>query len=244
MATSAEIRSAYRHEMRLHHPDMSNSNGDRAAQITLAYAVLSDAAKKRSYDYDLERTSPYAPTVSNAKAPASHQYTSASTSTASAPKRTDPVTNVAPPMEFHDATPPSKRKNNKRASFFTRAWSTIGGKIALSLTIAGFITWVASASISLSSLAGTPVGLSGLVSGILILTVLVFIINPVRHPWLSIVIFALALAIPIDHINKSDVLPNFLEGLSDKTTIAITITYLAALGTRLFFGQTRQIAKR
>merc|ERR1711935_357464 len=44
-----EIKSAYKHLARLHHPDKSG-NEDQFKQIALAYATLSDSDKRCEYD--------------------------------------------------------------------------------------------------------------------------------------------------------------------------------------------------
>jgi hypothetical protein len=47
------IEAAYRALMKKHHPDRSMGRDDRAKDINEAYAVLGDAAKRRSYDRSL-----------------------------------------------------------------------------------------------------------------------------------------------------------------------------------------------
>jgi DnaJ-class molecular chaperone len=56
-ATSDEIRRAYRVLARRYHPDVNpgKSSEERFKQIAEAYAVLSDAARRRQYDLELER---------------------------------------------------------------------------------------------------------------------------------------------------------------------------------------------
>ena len=44
-----EIKSAYKHLARLHHPDKSGTD-DQFKQIALAYATLSDSDKRCEYD--------------------------------------------------------------------------------------------------------------------------------------------------------------------------------------------------
>ena len=47
----SQIKAAYKHLARVHHPDKSsNGQDDRFKQIALAYATLSDNDKRREYD--------------------------------------------------------------------------------------------------------------------------------------------------------------------------------------------------
>jgi len=50
-ASSEEIRSAYRRQAKLHHPDVAGSTGsDRFRELQDAYKVLNDPERRRAYD--------------------------------------------------------------------------------------------------------------------------------------------------------------------------------------------------
>ncbi len=53
-ADQAEIRGAYHKKMRASHPDVSGHGSDHAYRLNAAYSVLSDPAKRREYDRELE----------------------------------------------------------------------------------------------------------------------------------------------------------------------------------------------
>ncbi|MCJ8189758.1 J domain-containing protein [Sphingomicrobium aestuariivivum] len=53
-ADHAEIRSAYHVKMRSSHPDVSGGGSDRAYQLNAAYSILSNPAKRKAYDRELE----------------------------------------------------------------------------------------------------------------------------------------------------------------------------------------------
>ena len=71
-ATAEEIRRAYRHQARAHHPDAQQVGGERPvadadprgrrmAAINTAWEVLGDPAKRRRYDADLGLRPPVEP---------------------------------------------------------------------------------------------------------------------------------------------------------------------------------------
>ena len=58
--TRAEIRNAYRTLAKRHHPDLNHNSVDarrRTAALNSAYEILSDPARRRAYDRELEETS-------------------------------------------------------------------------------------------------------------------------------------------------------------------------------------------
>lgn len=66
-ASTEEIRAAYRALAKKHHPDVSKGSGGSGGEsdeaftrVALAYEVLSDTAKRREYDAELERAERFA----------------------------------------------------------------------------------------------------------------------------------------------------------------------------------------
>lgn len=68
--TSAQVRSAYRLLAKRHHPDVNSAApeaAERTRELNAAHEVLSDPARRRSYDRELEMTEPEAPPPRAAK---------------------------------------------------------------------------------------------------------------------------------------------------------------------------------
>ncbi len=68
--TPVQIRDAYRVLARKHHPDLNHNDpeaGARSQTLNAAYEVLSDPARRRTYDRELERASQQAAPKSRAK---------------------------------------------------------------------------------------------------------------------------------------------------------------------------------
>jgi DnaJ-class molecular chaperone len=58
--TSAQVRAAYRLLSKRHHPDLNNGSHEAVAhtqELNAAYEVLSDAARRRAYDRELDEKS-------------------------------------------------------------------------------------------------------------------------------------------------------------------------------------------
>jgi len=214
-ASAAEITAAYRKLMRRYHPDLNAGTDEIASRVTLAYSTLSDGQKRAEYDRTL--------------APVFQQY------------NPEPVIKVSEPILFEKAEPLPRGMNKRRRSVFRKAWATVGGRVLISLTAASLIAWVASIVLGVNSLGGTPLGLSSFVIGLFILTLLVLVLNPIKHPWITITLLLLMFAVPIDYINGDNLLPNLLDGLTPVATVCIIVAYVGAVGAKVFWVRTRQI---
>ena len=67
-ATEAEIRRAYRKLAKQHHPDAHPGSEERFKEISVAYDVLSDPAKRKEYD-EIRRLGPMAGAFSGGRGP-------------------------------------------------------------------------------------------------------------------------------------------------------------------------------
>tara|TARA_A100001015_G_C14951098_1_gene696793 strand:+ start:311 stop:721 length:411 start_codon:yes stop_codon:yes gene_type:complete len=49
-ANKREIKAAYKKLAKIYHPDVYDDDGDQFKRISLAYSILSDEAKRKTYD--------------------------------------------------------------------------------------------------------------------------------------------------------------------------------------------------
>jgi len=214
-AQMSEISASYRKLMRRYHPDLNPGSDEMASKITLAYSVLSDPTKRRQYDRTL-------PSVTQ-------------------PLRSEPVIKVSNPDVF--VTKPSAgKRGRKRNGLLVNAWSTVGGRVVLSCLATAALVWLSAIIVGLNAAKGiTAPGLSGFVIGLFVLTALVAMLNPIRHPWLFISLLFLIFAIPIDQLQGANLLPSLLDGTSEEVSYALIFSFSGALFTKIFLSRLRRI---
>lgn len=193
-ADARTIQTAYRQKMRAAHPDMPGGDADKAAQVSMAYELLSDAGRRAAYDLDHRRAAEQ--TTPRASASTRPQTGTGGSSTASGYQIPDTIP-PAGPLTFRDYRP-------------TDWWPTVLAVLALFGAIVTGPAFLPVLAVGVAASVAVVVPLSRVVplsvhAGIIPAAVVGASINPMAS-WLHtgtvplIVLATLALAIAVGSI--------------------------------------------
>src|SRR5690625_1309720 len=233
-ATRAEITSAFRTQMRALHAD-AGGDDELAKQVSAAYNVLSNAAKRAAYDRTLDQHQPSRP----GPGPQPHPKRASSSSAGPARDRVFTAQQDGPAFSMMDADPsgwdwyvPAEHKDagvDRSAASGRSAFRTV-------LTVLSFLAWAGAGAAAASTL-GLPLARIDALSvpaalmagaGIHLLWTVLMVTRAVMHRWG--LVFSLLLALVAAGVI-------YLDAGTPLPTVGAALCYLASMVTTyLSFG--------